>query len=604
MKHTKLQTKLFLGYLSLACLVLFSFAAFFYFFTSKQVISNQLRTLDALNAGFQNQVDASMHNLDNVSVNLNYSNISKGILNQNFNLTISSHMLNDMSDLFVTLSGTELKADQMNIYDNSGYVLQTGISTIVKKADPSTYEWIRRAQELEGSKIVTRPYHTDVYSKSIKTQQWFISLYRSFNNQYGRSVGAVETVKNCKSFFKSVISFEKKDQNADTRIYIFDKDGCLIYPYDISEEKVRTLAKYLPIVNATPAGTDFSSPVSGTREYASCQTSRYSGYTYITVQSQSAVLAPVHSLVQILLCVMVLFLVVSAYLSYRLSTTIVRPIKHLKHIIQRLEPDTLGKEKATSYPVSVNELEELYQAFQHMSDSMKDSMKQLMEAKEQEMKSRTLALQTQINPHFYYNSLSSIMVLAENGDTDTVVKMCRNLSNIMRYITSTTSTVVTLKEEMDYVQKYLYCMKVRYQSSLSYRITVDEQLLSIPVPKLIIQPIVENAIKYGSDCEPPWNITINGWQDEEHWQVDVMDSGNGFTEEAISRITENIEEASKNPGMPNLHINGLGTLNVYLRWKLFSKNKMIFKYGNTEDGHGIVSVGAYFSEHKKDGELL
>ena len=85
------------------------------------------------------------------------------------------------------------------------------------------------------------------------------------------------------------------------------------------------------------------------------------------------------------------------------------------------------------------------------------------------MKARSMALQTQINPHFYYNTLSSIIVLAENGDSETVVKMCRNLSRIMRYITNTTETTVTLKDELDYVQKYLYCMKVRYQSSLNYQ---------------------------------------------------------------------------------------------------------------------------------------
>lgn len=72
--------------------------------------------------------------------------------------------------------------------------------------------------------------------------------------------------------------------------------------------------------------------------------------------------------------------------------------------------------------MSVNELEELYQAFQFMSDNLKNSMTELTEAKEQEIKARNMALQTQINPHFYYNSLSSIMVLAENGDCDTVAK--------------------------------------------------------------------------------------------------------------------------------------------------------------------------------------
>ena len=105
-------------------------------------------------------------------------------------------------------------------------------------------------------------------------------------------------------------------------------------------------------------------------------------------------------MLKILLAVVAAFLAAAVIVSYRLSRSVVKPVKHLKHIIQRMELDTLGQEKVTSYPVSVNELEELYQAFQLMSDNLKDSMTQLNEAKEQEMKARSMALQSQINPHF------------------------------------------------------------------------------------------------------------------------------------------------------------------------------------------------------------
>ena len=158
--------------------------------------------------------------------------------------------------------------------------------------------------------------------------------------------------------------------------------------------------------------------------------------------------------------------------------------------------------------------------------------------------------------------------------------MCRNLSRIMRYITNTTETTVTLKDELDYVQKYLYCMKVRYQSSLNYSIHEDESLLSHPVPKLLIQPIVT----------------------EGSWQIEVTDSGPGITEEAKERITANIMKAIQNPGLPELKINGLGTINVYLRWKIFCKGDIIFRYGNTADGHGIVSIGRYFSKTAKSAD--
>ncbi|MDO4275438.1 MAG: histidine kinase [Eubacteriales bacterium] len=599
MKQTKLQTKLFLAYLCLACLILFSFAVFFYVFVSRQLVDSQIQAMNTLNSSFQNQVDSSLRDLDTVSVNINYSNMSKNILDKSFELNISDNMLTEMADLFIAMSGTELKAAQINLYDFSGNVIQAGLSTMVKKVPIEQLDWMEEARMLEGSKIISSPYETDIYSKSAKYKQWFISLYRSFNNQYGRPVGAIETLKQCKSVFKSVISYKKKNKDAAAQIYIFDKNGSLVYPYEVTEEQATDMEKYFQTVTASST-LPFRSPLDKTNEYAARSVSSYTGYTYLTVQPESAILAPVYNLLKVLAGVVALFLLVSAFISYRLSRSLIRPIKHLKHIIQRMELDTLGQEKATAYHVSVNELEELYQAFQHMSDNLKDSMNQLMEAKEQEVKSRTLALQTQINPHFYYNSLSSIMVLAENGDTDVVVKMCRNLSKIMRYITNTSSTIVTLQEEIDYVQKYLYCMKVRYQTSLNYTISIDDQLLEEKVPKLIIQPIVENAIKYGSDCLPPWYISVKGYVEKDHWQIDVIDSGNGFTEEAIEKISKNIEDALKNPGMPELKINGLGTLNVFLRWKLFCKDDIIFIYGNTADGHGIVSIGRYFSNDGED----
>ena len=340
-------------------------------------------------------------------------------------------------------------------------------------------------------------------------------------------------------------------------------------------------------------------PQTGDKEYLAYSTSDYSGWKYITVQHESLILKPVYQLLRILLLFVFALLAISMFISFWISRGLVKPIKHLKHIFQRIEIETLGKERTDNYPVAYNELNELYLAFQHMSDNLKTSMNQLIDSRQQELKSRSLALQSQINPHFYYNTLSSIIVLAENEQPQEVIAVCRSLSQIMRYITDTARTVVSVRSEIDYVNKYLYCMKVRYQSSLSYSIDIDDILLQYTVPKLIIQPLVENAVKYCTDCNPPWSISILGRAYDTHWQIDIIDSGNGFSEEASERIDSLIREADSNPGMPEMKIDGLGILNVYLRWRLFSGDKMIFSYGNTQDGHGIVTIGQKFSQGGK-----
>lgn len=594
MKQRSLQSKLFTAYLGMASLILFAFACFFYLFVSEHLKDSQIRAMSTLNSSFQTQVDAAIHDLDNVSININYSDLSKNILDQKFNLSISSSMLSDMSELFVSLSGTELKADQVNLYDFSGYVLQTGLSTSVKKADESKNEWLQKALDANGKKVITSPYSTYAYSNSAKYPQWMISVYRSFTNQYRRNVGVIETAKQCKVVFKSIISYQKKNHENAADVYVFSENGDLLYPYDISEDDAKKILPYFTLTDTADTDTALISPLTGQKEYASLTRSTYTGYVFLTIQPESFILAPVYRMLIILACFIAALLLASVIVSYRLSRSVVKPVKHLKHIIQRIELDTLGQEKATSYPVSVNELEELYQAFQHMSDNLKESMLELTETKEQEIKARNMALQTQINPHFYYNTLSSIMVLAENGDCDTVVKMCRNLSQIMRYITDTGNTAVTLADELDYVQRYLYCMKVRYQSSLSYCIDIDDSLLTQKVPKLLIQPLVENAIRYGSDCPPPWNISITSELTKNCWKIIVSDNGPGFTEEACRRIAENLAKADQDPGLPELRINGLGTINVYLRWKIFCKGEIIFEYGNSPEGHGVVSIGRYF----------
>ena len=103
MKQRSLQSKLFIAYLGMASLILFAFAAFFYLFVSGRLKESQISAMNTLNSSFKTQVDSAILDLDTVSVNINYSNMSKSILDQKFDLNISDSMLSDMSDLFISL---------------------------------------------------------------------------------------------------------------------------------------------------------------------------------------------------------------------------------------------------------------------------------------------------------------------------------------------------------------------------------------------------------------------------------------------------------------------------------------------------------------------
>ena len=593
-QHT-LQHRLFWAYVSMPAIFLVVFAIFFYYYVSGILISNERDALSTLNNTFAERIDAAINDLDTTSANINYSNLMKDKLDNSFNLDISETTLPELADLFVTINGTDLKADQINLYDMKGNVVKVGMITNTGSVDPASLPWLDEVKRLNGIKLIGDPYYTNAYSYS-SSSDWFLSVYRTYSNQYGRKVGTIETLKRCKSIFKSVISYQKKTgDHPDT--YIFNSEGKMVFPYSLSEEEKDCYTYYYRILSKiSDQSNTVLNPLTGDKEQLASYESAYSGWTYISVQKETLILKPVTRMIWILCLVVISLLIISLLISYYLSRKMTNPIKHLKHIIQRMELDTFGQDQTASYNPAYLELVELYHAFQKMSEKLKLSMNELIDTRQQELKSRTLALQSQMNPHFYYNTLSCIIVLAENSRSEEVITLCRSLSQIMRYITDNSSTLICLKEEIDYVQKYLYCMKVRYQSSLTCTIDVDPALCSIIVPKLIIQPLVENAVKYGTDCIPPWSITVRGEDLKDRWQITVTDSGNGFTEEAIRMLHEKIKEADSNPGMPELTIDGLGLLNVYMRWRIYKKEQALFSFGNTPEGHAFVTIGA-----KKEG---
>ena len=332
------------------------------------------------------------------------------------------------------------------------------------------------------------------------------------------------------------------------------------------------------------------------KEVVAYERSRYTGWTYISVLPEHFILAPVRQLTMLLVLIFLGLLVLASALSYTMAVRLSKPIKHLREIIHETELDTLGADTKQPLEDGFEEVEELNQSFADMRDKLKLSMDQLILAKNQEIKARVVALQSQINPHFYYNSLSSIIILAENQQCEEVVKLSRNLNSIMRYISRGSSTVVTIQEEINYLEKYLYCMKIRYQSSLSYEMNISEELSDEKIPKLIIQPLVENALKYGTDCYPPWKIEVNGRSvaspaGEHGWIIEVTDHGPGFADDILEQFEQRKHEIDTTEGLPNIDIDGMGLANVYARWMLHAGTEAYFSCDNLSDGGARVRIG-------------
>ena len=594
MRHTKhspqkMQYQVFKYALALPLLILFLFSLILYFYVSGILIDREHVALRNLNSSQMNQIEANLQDLDYVTADLNYVNRLTGFLTNSSDWSSQE----DVRNTVLSIVGSERKAYQVNLYPLSGEMAELGTVDEIIPTENRDAVWLQQVLDLRGSKLLSVPYNTTRHSYSGE-QKWLLSLSRAALNSRNQVIGALEAIGRCEQIFSSAISYTHQQQEPSA-LYIFASDGTPIYPYDLPEEEQSAYGEiFRRTVENSDEPQEFRDPDSG-EVYQYVRTySHYSDWSYITLQKRSVIFRPVHRLIGLLAGVAVVLFILSALLSWLFSRRMVRPVKTLKQLVHGLRLDTLGQVKAADLPsMPYEELDELYREFQTMGRSLEGSLNELEISRDLEFKAQMTALRMQMNPHFYYNTLSGISELAEQGKTDEVSSMCRTLSDLMRYISDTNTSEVMLFQELGIIRKYLYCMEMRYQENLQVAIEADDALNTILIPKLIFLPLVENAVKYGTQGNPPWQLRITGSMDADGWRVTVEDSGAGFSDEAIRTLTEQIREIdnSDRTELASQKIDGMGIINVYLRWKLHCNGSEIFEFGNGDDGRAYVSIG-------------
>ena len=178
------------------------------------------------------------------------------------------------------------------------------------------------------------------------------------------------------------------------------------------------------------------------------------------------------------------------------------------------------------------------------------------------------ALQAQINPHFLYNTLDSIVWMAEMDRSPEVVEMTSALSRLFRISISRGLERIPLRDEVDHVRSYLTIQKMRYGDRFCHRIDVDDSLLNHTVLKIMLQPLVENAIYHGiRSLSYTGLIEIGARAEEDNLFVWVQDNGTGMDASELHRLIESINASDETP--TNITRQGLGVRNVHERIKLY-----------------------------------
>ena len=270
--------------------------------------------------------------------------------------------------------------------------------------------------------------------------------------------------------------------------------------------------------------------------------SPYTGWRTVGVFSMDEVMSSVNTIVYILFTCVIISLVLVVIVSFKFSRTLTNPIFKLKRLMKQAESGDLTVRFNFQHN---DEIGELGQSFNHMIARIDQLIQMVYVEQENKRTAEMKSLQEQIKPHFLYNTLDTISWMARDYDAEDIVRLVDALTNMFHIGLSHGKDIITVKEEITHVSNYLYIQKIRYKDKLNYVIHVDESLYAIEVPKLILQPLVENAIYHGVKAKRGGGtITITGVPEGENLVFTVQDDGAGMLQEKVEELNRRMSERS------------------------------------------------------------
>ena len=537
---------------------------------------------------------------------------------------IRNRLRRDLSSYLVNAKGFDISVRQVNLFhvDEGGFGIGSYNGDLPTSA--SSLPWYKAAMEGDGRMVVSTASDPLLSDKSgMAADTLYFSLCRMFFNKYHKAVGFVEVKKYYDTVFRLALYPESVYHPS---IYVYDKTGTLLFP------SVKPEGQYTYFEKKEAGDGDFYNPVSGRREYVCFTESEESRLLVVSAVQQAEFMAPVFRSLGWIFGIFIILFILCLFLSHILSRNLSNPIRTVYHFLADEGKDRFAPLEMD--PTGIREIDKLRDSLNENIRSRKAATDILMTLKEQEVQAQMLALQSQMNPHFLYNSLSTIAEMAEEGLTSPVSQMCRDITEILRYVSSNREQVSSVEEELEICDQYLNCLKLRFGDEFRFSFAVPDEMLDNEIPKLSIQLLAENAVKAVTGTAPPWHIhisgTVHGNGQEpvpgaadgdgqrpvsgtadgdgkgpvpgaagSFWTITVKDNGPGFDPDVEKRLREEMKNILQSGILPSLKIEGMGILNIFIRYYLLYGNSFIFEFGNLPEGGAFVTTGRILNGSEK-----
>ena len=416
--------------------------------------------------------------------------------------------------------------------------------------------WFSRAVKGEGDFFFTGPRLQTLPSGQTGLVITFSQLisYGDMNRATSSAVLSIDLN------FNSIRELsEDANLAASGYIYFISNDGEIIYHPNQQEIDSGEFLEDLEGVSDHVYGT-YISQFAGHERLTVIQTVNQTRWRIVGVAMMDEIMDDLGSFQTALLFISAVMIIISIIATTIISKHITRPLRRLESEMRKVETGDFEVSLPQSHSI---EVESLSSSFRIMVARIKVLMKRIKATEEIKRQRELDALQAKINPHFLYNTLDSVIWMAETGDNHGVVKMVSALARLFRISIAKGHDVITLSEELLHVQNYLDIQSMRYKDKFTYSITIPPELKNAPTIKLIVQPIVENSIYHGIKyLQEEGRIEIKAEAVDDGIKIIISDNGVGMKSETAAAILNPDQENTVSSG------NGIGLRNIDERIKL------------------------------------
>lgn len=479
------------------------------------------------------------------------------------------------------------------VYNNYGS-LMAAEPVASQKEDPNVTRqgWFQKAMDEKENMHFSTPHIQNLFNDSKFRYYWVISLSRAIEiTDRGVSQTGVLLVDMDYSGISRMMK-QINTSNNGQYFYLCDSNGEIIYhPRQIQISD--GICKENSIETANYKDGVYEEKFGGERRKIVVNTISYTGWRLVGVipyRAFTSGMVDVSYFVGILMILMVMMLVI---INRVVSAKISRPILRLNESVKEYE----AGEKPEIYIGGSLEIRHLGNSIQNSYEKIDSLMKEIVKEQDERRKSEMDALQSQINPHFLYNALESLTWMVEAERNDEAVFMISQLARLFRISLSKGRTVITIKDEIQHAQSYMNIQQIRYKNKFSVDFQVDPSLYDYCTVKLILQPILENAINYGvremDDCG---EIIVKGKKEKGNIILSVEDNGLGMTQEEVEFVLTDSNRIHK-------HGSGVGLVNINSRIKiLFGKEYGLIVESEPDEGTRVsicIPAVLYTEENRK-----